>query len=82
MTVIKCKNTNPYIERSQCDKFTWHVYNIVTGSIVASTYDEAMARTILIGIKNNPMTYQCGYAITETWEEDIAQSWKEPEPMV
>jgi hypothetical protein len=76
MTKIRCKNNKPYVERSLCDEFTWHVYNTVTGDIVASTYDEDMARTILIGIRirNNPMSYQCGYAITETW--------KEPEPMV
>jgi len=74
MAVIKCKNTAPYVERSQCDKFTWHVYNMVTGNIVASTYDENMARAILLGIKSNPDTYTCGYDITETWQE--------PEPMI
>ncbi len=65
--VIKCKNAKPYVERFQCDKFTWHVYNKTTGNIVASTYDEKMAKTILLGIQNNPITYQCEYDITETW---------------
>jgi hypothetical protein len=73
MSVIRCKNSKPYVER-MIGKFTWHVYNTETGHIVASTYDETMAKTILLGIQNNPKTYTCGYDITETW--------KEPEPMV
>jgi hypothetical protein len=74
MAVIKCKNTAPYVQRSQCGKFTWHVYNKETGQIVASTYDELMAMAILLGIKCNPKTYTCEYDITENWQE--------PEPMV
>jgi hypothetical protein len=69
MATIKCKNEKPYIERATINHFTWHVYNTSTGSIVASTYDETMAKTILLGIENNPMTYRDKYAITETWEE-------------
>lgn len=73
MTKIRCKNTKPYVERALCDQFTWHVYNTVTGDIVASTYDEAMANTILFAIRECGY-YKDEYAITETW--------KEPEPMV
>ncbi len=73
MSVIKCKVTQPYIERSLCGDFTWHVYNAKTGYIVASTYDEGTAETILSAIQESGC-YRDEYAITE--------SWKSPEPMV
>jgi hypothetical protein len=73
-TPIKCKNTEPYTTRALAGEFTWLVYNRTTGYIVAATYDETMAKTILIGIENNPMKYFDKYGICETW--------KSPEPMV
>lgn len=71
---IKCKNTEPYVERLLCAEFTWLIYNKHSGNIVAATYDETMAKTILLGIEKNPMTYLDSYGITEVW--------KPPEPMV
>jgi len=71
---IKCKNTEPYVTRALAGEFTWLVYNKNSGHIVAATYDETMAKTIVLGIENNPMTYFDNYGITEVW--------KTPEPMV
>ena len=71
--VIKCKVTSPYVQRMQVDEFTWHVYNVDSGHIVASTYDENMANTILFAI------HECGYY---TDRYSITESWKAPEPMV
>lgn len=74
MSTIKCKTTQPYVERSlAAGDFTWHVYNANTGNIVASTYDQRMAITILSAIIGCDY-YRDEYAITETW--------KSPEPMV
>jgi len=70
---IRCKNTQPYVERSLCSDFTWHVYNVSRGHIVASTYDQQMAETILFAIQ------ECGYYKDEY---AITESWKSPEPMV
>ncbi len=72
-SVIKCKVTSPYVDRSQVEEFTWHVYNVNSGHIVASTYDEDMAVAMLLGIKKHVL-YKDDYAVTETW--------KSPEPMV
>jgi hypothetical protein len=74
LTPIKCKNTEQYTTRALAGEFTWLVYNRNTGYIVAATYDETMAKTILLGIENNPMTYEDDYAICEMF--------KYPEPMV
>ena len=71
---IKCKTTEPYVERGLVDEFTWLVYNKRSGLIVAATYDETMAKTILLGIQSNPLTYKDDYGITEVWES--------PEPMI
>ena len=71
---IKCKNTEPYTSRPLVAEFTWLVYNKNSGHIVAATYDETMAKTILLGIENNPMTFLDSYGITEVW--------KSPEPMI
>ena len=71
---VKCKNTEPYVERPLCGEFTWLIYNKTTGNIVAATYDETMAKTIVLGVENNPMTYYDKYGITEMW--------KSPEPMI
>ena len=71
---VKCKNTEPYTTRALCGEFTWLVYNMTTGYIVAATYDEMMARAIIAGIEKNPISYFDKYAITEVW--------KAPEPMV
>jgi hypothetical protein len=73
MSVIKCRVTRPYVERSLCGDFIWHVYNVNSGHIVASTYSDEMASAILIGIRNSQY-YNDEYA--------IAESWQEPEPMV
>ena len=73
MSTIKCKINKPYVERSLCGDFTWHVYNVNSGYIVASTYDETMAETILSAIQECGY-YRDEYAITETW--------KMPEPLV
>lgn len=73
MTVIKCKNTAPYVQRPLVSEFTWHVYNVTKGHIVASTYDQQMANTILFAIQ------ECGYYRDEY---AITESWKSPEPMV
>jgi hypothetical protein len=73
MSTIKCKPTQPYIERSLSGDFTWHVYNEKTGRIVASTYNEEMAGTILFAI------LECGYYRDEY---AITESWKSPEPLV
>lgn len=70
---VKCKNTEPYVERSLCGELTWLVYNKTSGLIVAATYGEVMAQVILEGIKRSPM-YSEEYAITEVW--------KSPEPMI
>jgi hypothetical protein len=71
--MIKCEVTKPYVERSQVDEFTWHVYSVNTGHIVASTYDDEMASAILLGIQHSEC-YNDEYAITK--------SWKPPEPLV
>ena len=70
---IKCKNTEPYVERPLVGEFTWLVYNRKNGLIVAATYDATMARTILEGI-NGSAHFKDEYAITEVW--------KSPEPMI
>lgn len=70
---IKCKQTEPYVERELCGEFTWLVYNKCTGRIVAATYDATMARTILEGI-NGSVHYKDYYGITEVY--------KSPEPMI
>lgn len=66
---VKCKNTQPYVERPLVGEFTWLVYNTRSGHIVAATYDETMAKTLLHGIKNNPMTYYDEYAIAEMYKD-------------
>lgn len=71
---VKCKNTEPYVERTLAGEFTWLIYNKRSGQIVAATYDETMAKTIVLGIEKNVMTYYDKYAITEVW--------KSPEPMI
>jgi hypothetical protein len=73
MTPIKCKNNEPYTTRALAGDFTWFVYNKRSGYIVAATYDQKMAETILSGIKQQGF-YQDEYSITEMW--------KTPEPMV
>jgi hypothetical protein len=73
MSTIKCKITKPYIERSLCGDFTWHVYNANTGHIVASTFDKGTAETILFAI------LECGYYRDEY---AITETWKSPEPLV
>ena len=70
---VKCKNTEPYTARALAGEFTWLVYNRKNGLIVAATYDEKMAKTILDGIHSD-MSYKDIYAITEVW--------KSPEPMI
>jgi hypothetical protein len=66
-TVIKCKPTKLYVERSPYSDFTWHVYNVSEGYIVASTYSKIMAETILFAMKDSGY-YPDEYAITETWK--------------
>ena len=70
---IKCKNTEPYVERALVAEFTWLVYNKRSGFIVAATYCENMAYGIIGGLKNSKSYYD-EYAVTEVW--------KAPEPMV
>ena len=70
---IRCKNTEPYTTRALAGDFTWMVYNKRSGYIVAATYDQKMAETILSGIKQQGF-YQDEYSITEIY--------REPEPMV
>jgi hypothetical protein len=64
---IRCKVTEPYIDRALAGPFKWFVYSKNSGHIVASTYDEKMAMTILYGIENSSY-YQDEYAITMMWE--------------
>ena len=71
--VIKCRVTRPYVERSLCGDFIWHVYNVNSGHIVASTFDKGTAETILSAIRDS-CSFRDVYA--------IAESWQEPEPMV
>jgi hypothetical protein len=70
---IRCKNTEPYVTREFAGNYKWHVYNKKDGLIVASTYNEMMAQTILAGIEDSSY-FQDLYGITE--------SWSEPEPMI
>lgn len=70
---VKCKNTEPYTTRALAGEFTWLVYNRKSGLIVAATYDDKMARTILDGIHSD-MDFKDDYGITEVW--------KSPEPMI
>ena len=62
-----------YTTRALAGEFTWLVYNKDTDEIVAATYDEKMAKTILNGIRLST-DYKDHYAITEVW--------KSPEPMI
>lgn len=70
---VKCKNTDPYVQRPLAGPFVWYVYNKTTGYIVAATYDKSMAEAILAGID-----------ITNIYQDDygICEMWKPPEPMI
>lgn len=70
---VKCKVSDPYVNRAPVVEFTWFVYNKSNGHIVASTYCKDMANAILFGIDNNP-AFIDDYAICELW--------RGPEPMV
>lgn len=71
---IRCVVDQPYVERPLCDRsFDWVVYNAHTGYVVALTYSEDMAKTILQGIQSNP-NFMDRYSVTKRW--------KSPEPMV
>ena len=70
---VKCKVSDPYVNRAPVAEFTWFIYNKSNGHIVASTYCKDMANAILFGIDNNP-AFIDDYAICE--------QWRGPEPMV
>lgn len=70
---VKCKVSEPYVERAPAGDFTWYVYNKNSGHIVASTYDRQMAEAILTGIGISDF-YHEPYAICE--------KYRGPEPMV
>lgn len=70
---VKCKNTEPYVQRVLAGPLEWLVYNKTTGYIVAATYDRSMAEAIIAGIDITNI-YHDSYGITEVW--------KSPEPMV
>lgn len=64
---IRCKVTEPYIERSFAGPLKFFVYNKTDGLIVAAAYDRSMAEAILAGIEITNI-YQNEYSICEIWE--------------
>lgn len=66
MTTIRCKNDLPYIDRHLVNnEFRWHIYNKGSGFIVASTYDEVMAKVLLDAVKRS--NEFCEYAISQSY---------------
>lgn len=63
---IRCKNEDPFVFRMLADNFTWHIYNMNSGHIVASTYSPEMAAVLLRGIQSEKYMFDT-YGITETW---------------
>lgn len=71
---IRCVVDQPYVDRPLADRtFDWIVYNAHSGYVVALTYSEEMAKTILRGINSEP-NFMDTYSVTKRW--------KSPEPMV
>ena len=64
---IRCKNTEPYVDREFASPLKFFVYNKNTGLIVAAAVDRKMADAILAGLDITNI-YQDGYAICEMWE--------------
>ena len=63
---IRCKNTEPYVDREFASPLKFFVYNKNTGLIVAAAVDRKMAQAILSGIDDHD--YMDVHDICEIWE--------------
>lgn len=63
---IRCKNDEPFVCRMLAGNFTWHIYNMNSGHIVASCPSYDIAAVLLRGIQNEKYMFDT-YGITETW---------------